>query len=214
MDVPTARPLPASEHLRHNLATLRGLRGLSQAGLEEATAELGHRLDSTVIAKIERGARRVTVDDLMTLAAALDVTPLQLLLPRGRQAGQAPGLVIADRHALDARRAWAWAEQQEPWWEYDDRAVEQDPDGARRKAWHFTRLDDGNLAEFRRAADASGGAPGVVEELRRHREGDLGQVLDELRRLRRDLAQERLRVAAAALEAAGTAARSSGEDVQ
>jgi transcriptional regulator with XRE-family HTH domain len=40
-------------------------------------------MSASVLGKIEAGARRVDVDDLVALAAALDVAP-QLLLPGGR----------------------------------------------------------------------------------------------------------------------------------
>lgn len=73
--------MKASEHLRENLPRLRKARGFSQAGLSEALAARGYRLDQTGIAKIERGLRRVHVDDLTEIAAVLGVGEWLLLGP-------------------------------------------------------------------------------------------------------------------------------------
>jgi transcriptional regulator with XRE-family HTH domain len=52
---------------------------LSQAGLSRLLNERGVRMHQSVIARLESGERRVTVDDLLALAAALRVSPLYLL---------------------------------------------------------------------------------------------------------------------------------------
>lgn len=57
-----------------------GGRRMTAQALANRCAELGHPLDRSVIAKLEKGFRQsVTVADLLVLAAALDVPPVALL---------------------------------------------------------------------------------------------------------------------------------------
>lgn len=67
-------------------------------------------MDQTIVSKIESGARRVTLDDALALALALDVSPVSLYLPHGEneRVRLAPGRVE------DAATAWAWATEREP----------------------------------------------------------------------------------------------------
>jgi transcriptional regulator with XRE-family HTH domain len=60
---------------------LRTGKNLSQSGLATRLDELGIRLDRSAIARIERGARTVSIDEAIALAAALDVPLHALLLP-------------------------------------------------------------------------------------------------------------------------------------
>lgn len=72
---------PTGETVRANIRTLRELRGYSQTDLSQRLNAGGYQLSTNAISQIEIGARRVDVDDLMALAAAIEVTPLALLLP-------------------------------------------------------------------------------------------------------------------------------------
>jgi transcriptional regulator with XRE-family HTH domain len=66
----------------------RRRRGLSQGQLAERLAALGYpKLDRSALSKLETGKRRIGVDDLFALAAALEVAPVFLLAPA------APGAV-------------------------------------------------------------------------------------------------------------------------
>jgi transcriptional regulator with XRE-family HTH domain len=59
--------------------------------LSSRCGELGLPLDRNVITKIERGHRNsVTVDEVMVLAAALDVAPIRLLFGVGTEAESEP----------------------------------------------------------------------------------------------------------------------------
>ncbi|MFB6567362.1 helix-turn-helix domain-containing protein [Streptomyces noursei] len=59
-------------------------RRMSAQALADRCAELGHPLDRSVIAKLERGIRQsVSVADLLVLAKALDLPPLALVFPVG-----------------------------------------------------------------------------------------------------------------------------------
>lgn len=66
----------------------RQRRGWDQAYLAQRVTEAGRPMSASVLGKVEAGARRVDVDDLVALAAALDVTPQQLL--PGSDAATAP----------------------------------------------------------------------------------------------------------------------------
>ena len=75
--------------LRYRLREAREVRGWSQARLAEEAGGTEGGFHQTTIAKIEQGGgkgRRVAVDELVALAAALDVSPVALLLPNDEQA--------------------------------------------------------------------------------------------------------------------------------
>lgn len=93
--------------LQQQLAVVRRARGLSQQGLARRTEELGRRILASSIAKIETGERRVDVDDLFVLAAALNVTPLRLVLPD--DAGTESTFAVTPTTATSGWVAWDWA---------------------------------------------------------------------------------------------------------
>jgi transcriptional regulator with XRE-family HTH domain len=66
-----------------NLRRLRDERGLSTTQLSRLLAEVGRPIQATGITKIEKGLRKVDVDDLFALAYVLDVAPVHLLVPFG-----------------------------------------------------------------------------------------------------------------------------------
>ncbi len=68
-----------------NLAHWRKEKGFSLAELAARMGQLGMPLNLNGINKIERGARGVDLDELVVLARALDVPPLLLIFPIGRQ---------------------------------------------------------------------------------------------------------------------------------
>jgi len=63
------------------------------------------------IAKIEAGDRRVDVDDLVSLAVALNVTPARLLVP---DVSAEDEVNVAPNYRVTARRFWDWAIGEEP----------------------------------------------------------------------------------------------------
>lgn len=64
-----------------NITRFRGLRGMTLADLSERMAEIGRSMTGNTISTIENKQRRADVDDVMALAAALDVSPAALLMP-------------------------------------------------------------------------------------------------------------------------------------
>jgi transcriptional regulator with XRE-family HTH domain len=85
----------------------RKYRRLTHAGVVERLKLLGYSMPRTGLSEIENGGRRVTVDDLMALAVALDVTPNDLLLPL--YISQEPVEVTA-LGSVDPKDLWRWAD--------------------------------------------------------------------------------------------------------
>lgn len=97
-----------------NIRRIRQERGLSYAELSRRLAATGHPILDTGLLKIEKGERRVDVDDLVALAVALETTPNRLLLP-GSDAELAP----ATHHLTPDVTStpplmWTWATGQVP----------------------------------------------------------------------------------------------------
>ena len=97
--------------LAAQLSGIRKRKQWSQARLAERLTELGSLTEvggsthQTVIAKIETGTRKVTVDEAFRLAAALDVSPLTLLLPRDDVQGVQ---IVPDGLPFTGRAVHAW----------------------------------------------------------------------------------------------------------
>lgn len=96
------------ETVRANISRLRRDRGLTLRDLADRMAETGRPLAHNSISEIERGARRVDVDDLVALALALEVSPLAILLPV-EDAALSPNGPTYPR-----QRIWSWGQGLEP----------------------------------------------------------------------------------------------------
>ncbi len=70
-----------AETVSANVRRLRTDQNLGLRGLAKKLGEVGRALGHSAVDQIEKGTRRVDVDDLMALAAALKVSPITLLLP-------------------------------------------------------------------------------------------------------------------------------------
>ncbi|SLD23070.1 putative DNA binding protein [Mycobacteroides abscessus subsp. massiliense] len=64
-----------------NITRFRGLRGLTLAQLSDRMVEVGRPLTGNTLSAIENLDRRADVDDLVAIAAALEVSPAALLMP-------------------------------------------------------------------------------------------------------------------------------------
>jgi transcriptional regulator with XRE-family HTH domain len=97
-----------------NLRRIRQERGLSYAELARRLAKIGHPILDTGLLKIEKGDRRIDVDDLTALAIALGTTPNRLLLPDA-DAGHATGTCqVAPGTEETPLHLWAWADGEVP----------------------------------------------------------------------------------------------------
>lgn len=95
-----------AEAVAKNVTALRGKRRLSQQALAALMGELGRPMQSSAIAKIEKGDRRVDVDDLVALAVALNVAPARLLLP---DLDVDEPVQVTPTRAVPSYAAWQWA---------------------------------------------------------------------------------------------------------
>lgn len=102
---------PVGEQVRANVERLREARGLTKKELADRTQELGRPVPPLGVSRIEAGARRVDADDLVALADALNVSPLDLLLP---PAAGGESFNLTSEHAVTRRTAWEWALGQRP----------------------------------------------------------------------------------------------------
>jgi transcriptional regulator with XRE-family HTH domain len=85
---PTPGSVVAEEILR-----LRRRREWTQQAFAERLSELGMPMDRSVIAKIETKKRQVSIDELFAIAAALEVSPMSLVIPHAG-ASQDPYSVV------------------------------------------------------------------------------------------------------------------------
>ncbi|MFI6689943.1 helix-turn-helix domain-containing protein [Streptomyces sp. NPDC050485] len=70
---------PAGERTARAIERARTARGLAQRQLAARVTVFGRPMTVTMLSRIERRRRRCDVDDLVAIAAALDVCPLDLL---------------------------------------------------------------------------------------------------------------------------------------
>lgn len=84
----TTEPATPEAIVAANVRRLRKAAGLSQAGLANIVTRAGYNLGEMAIGTIESGKRRINVDDLYVLAAALGTKPERLLAP-GAELGPA-----------------------------------------------------------------------------------------------------------------------------
>ncbi len=101
---PPPEPTLPSDVVRARIRQVRKQHGWSLRELSNRLEELGVHMDPPTLVRIEVGQRRVLVDQMVALAAALDVSPSYLLHPPEDvpEIELAPGL-IADR---DEYAAW------------------------------------------------------------------------------------------------------------
>lgn len=70
---------PSGLTVARAIAHHRQQQGLTYAELERRTEQIGHKVGTVALRRIEAHARRVDVDDLTALAVALRVSPVDLL---------------------------------------------------------------------------------------------------------------------------------------
>jgi transcriptional regulator with XRE-family HTH domain len=92
------------------LREAREARGLTQRELAQTVKKLGGSLNQSAITRIERGDRKVTIDEMVALAAALDVAPVHLFLPIE---GDAP-VQLTPKRTVDIEHARQWARGRRP----------------------------------------------------------------------------------------------------
>ena len=94
------------ETVRANVARVRNKLGFTLRDVADRLTDIGHPMAHNTVSEIERGARRVDVDDLMALAAALDASPAALLMPVGEKDQEVA--VTGHMGKLTCGRVWDW----------------------------------------------------------------------------------------------------------
>lgn len=97
-------PGPASGWIMANLRRYRDRAQLSYTDLAAKLAELKRPIPVLGLRRIERGERRVDVDDMIALARALGVPPVLLVLPVGR----ADRVEVLPDREVDTWQATKW----------------------------------------------------------------------------------------------------------
>jgi transcriptional regulator with XRE-family HTH domain len=105
--------LSAGQVFARRLAEVREARDWSQKRLSERMTELGHPIHRVKLAKIEKErARSVTLEDVLALSYALDVSPLYMVAPLE---ADGPRLtVVGNEQPADPDDARAWLRGDEP----------------------------------------------------------------------------------------------------
>ncbi|OIN79088.1 hypothetical protein BMG05_19795 [Mycobacterium malmoense] len=85
-----------SQAVSRNVWRIRTGKNLGLRGLAARLAEVGRPLGHSAVDQIEKGTRRVDVDDLMALSAALGVSPTTLLMPSIPGATEDDGSQLVD----------------------------------------------------------------------------------------------------------------------
>ncbi|GAA4518354.1 hypothetical protein GCM10023191_092320 [Actinoallomurus oryzae] len=99
---------PVGQRVAKNVTEVRDMRRMDQKDVAKKAEEYGRPLATSAVSKIEQRDRRVDVDDLVTLALALDVAPNRLLLPG--DAGTDHRVELTPNvSAPTADAAWRWA---------------------------------------------------------------------------------------------------------
>lgn len=99
-------PGPTMRRVSENIERLRKLRGLSQAQLALRLTKIGRPMLDTAVSKMERGSRRIDVDDLVALAIALNVSPVAILMPATADLEK---VSLTDTFSVSSQVAWLWA---------------------------------------------------------------------------------------------------------
>jgi len=95
------------ETVRSNVARIRKRKDLTLRDVADRLQETDRPLAFNTLSEIERGARRVDVDDLVALAAALEVSPSSILMPEvidGDMSVKGTGI----EKPMEAAHYWNW----------------------------------------------------------------------------------------------------------
>src|SRR6478752_7585543 len=103
----------SGETVRRRLREVRESQGLTLARVQQRLRDLGREYMTSTLSQIENGGRRVDVDDLVALAAALGVAPVTLLMPTTHEADEFV-TTTASVDPVPAYRLWWWLRTEHP----------------------------------------------------------------------------------------------------
>ena len=105
---------PTGERVIANIKQLRQSKGLNYKQLSERLESLGRPIPVLGLSRLERGERRVDVDDLVALAIALETTPNRLLLPGSDIEVTSEAQRLTPDITSTPPLMWAWATGEVP----------------------------------------------------------------------------------------------------
>ncbi|MEU6373931.1 hypothetical protein [Streptomyces sp. NPDC046909] len=191
-------------HYRLQARDVQG-RKLTAQALADRCAALGLPMDRTVIAKLEKGTRQtITVGEVLVLARALQIPPVELLFPIGRQ----ENTEVFPSEVVDTWSAVRWftgETEMIPQSPYDNEAKRQDNEIVELFRRHDRLTDDWwtqrdrlatisatrseSLHRYRTEPD-----PGAVDDhMMRLATDRLHEIEDEMRALRREMTDRGLK---------------------
>ncbi|MEU0239650.1 helix-turn-helix transcriptional regulator [Nocardiopsis sp. NPDC006198] len=103
---------PNGSYVARNIRVLRTKRGKTTEALANELTDRGVPLQASAITRIEKGQRRVTVDELVAFAVLLDATPNALLLPV--EVDRELPIAVTGHGELAAADAWDWLDGDSP----------------------------------------------------------------------------------------------------
>jgi len=126
-----------AEAVSANVRRLRTQQNLGLRGLSTKLGDVGRPLGHSAVDQIEKGTRRVDVDDLMALAVALGVSPVTLLMPAVDSVGPQEHVeATAVPSPVTAEHLWGWLTAKYPLGEMSLLAfAEQSWPGWERQKW-------------------------------------------------------------------------------
>ncbi|MFI6331898.1 helix-turn-helix domain-containing protein [Micromonospora chersina] len=98
-------PGPLAKQVAESIKRIREDRRITYAEVSERLAELGRTIPVLGLSRMEKGDRRVDLDDLVAIAAALRVPPIWLLFPAGRDQ---PDIEVLPGVRVPVEAALAW----------------------------------------------------------------------------------------------------------
>jgi transcriptional regulator with XRE-family HTH domain len=111
-DTDTGKPTPIGDYVVSAIEELRAARGLSLRQLADRLGALGHPVQTSAVHAIVQGRRKVSPDELVALALALDVNTNALQLPR--HVGRDDIVELTPKASQRANVTWDWADGRFP----------------------------------------------------------------------------------------------------
>lgn len=99
---------PTTRTVAHRVREHRKRREMDLAALSRALEDLEWPIPVAALSRLENENRRIDVDDVMALAVALNVSPLDLLLPSPSSDSSLPTGIRGD---VNLAEVWAWAQK-------------------------------------------------------------------------------------------------------
>lgn len=117
---------PAASTVAWNVQRRRAELRITAAELVQRLADLGREVHRSWVSEVENGRRRVDVDDLVQLAAALDVSPATLLMPASVMSEEGVDTPVGRKDARDYWEFLTAARSVSSTWENDGEGAEME----------------------------------------------------------------------------------------